>query len=108
VEEELLKPGERHDYHKVFLGCLKPGTVQGHLNVLLRDVARLPDTYQIIWLSSKHNENVRAAFVVFRDPDDAQHCIGELSGQEVPIVSPSGKTIRAHRGELQAFKRAGL
>ncbi len=99
-----LEDGDRIDDHKVYLGNLKQGVGRKCIEVAL-EWAKI-DCYAVDKFHFLNNGT--AVFVVFWTEDDAANCVRALQGKHVPLVSPEGTYISAHRGEIQAFKRSGL
>ena len=103
-EGPALGEGGRLDFHKVYLGNLKQAVGPECIYVALDwggiDRSTVAKMHFL--------KNGTAVFVVFWDEGDAEKCVRALRSQHVPLVSPEGTSISAHRGEIQAFKRSGI
>ena len=101
-----LEPGGQYDFEKVFIGGLKRGTGPAQIKTVLR-AAGLPESDKV-YTVEPGNSSVCAVYVTFPTENDAHNCVKRFNGSQVLALNPHGKSLYAHRGEIQAFKRSGL
>ena len=101
-----LEPGGQYDFEKVFIGGLERGTGPEQIKPVLR-AAGFPEPHKV-YTVEPGNSSVCAVYVTFPTENDAINCVKRLNGCHVFALNPHGKSLYAHRGEIQAVKRSGL